>query len=140
MTTGGLSLSFSLATAQLPVRAFSGRPEWRASDDVTTGALTITYTILGVPCCNYSRIGPKTLFYLIRASILGFRVWGFGKFRYCGVDLWILGFGGWPEALSPHVVSGVGSLGPHRPWNSAARADLGLCQEPGPDLDASRGM
>ena len=47
MTTGGLSLSFSLATAQLPVRAFSGRPEWRASDDVTTGALTITYTILG---------------------------------------------------------------------------------------------
>ena len=37
-------------------------PEPQSPEALNIGALTITYTILGVPCDNYSIVGPKTLF------------------------------------------------------------------------------
>ena len=32
----------------------------------TIGALKVTYTILRAPCDNYSKMGPQTLFELLR--------------------------------------------------------------------------
>ena len=53
-------------------------------------ALTTTYTILEVPYYNYSTMGPKTLFCLLRplqslsAKLSGFRVWVFRDVRLIG--------------------------------------------------------
>ena len=33
---------------------------------MTIGAVIVAYTILGVPYCTYSIVGPKTLFELLR--------------------------------------------------------------------------
>ena len=55
-----LQLQLAGLVAQAP-----GPGCWR-----TIGALIITYTIVGVPYCKYSIVGPKTLLEIMKAPIL----------------------------------------------------------------------
>ena len=50
------------AQAFLPAGFGVSLDPWTCEGPLHGGALMITYTIVGVPCSNYSIRGPKTLF------------------------------------------------------------------------------